>query len=177
MGLLNSHPWAPSWSLQNLTFHDPPRATTTRVIIVFSHNFKLWVYLTPIPDRRRRLCWIWPFATPPCHHDRGSCCCCCYFFNPSAPSACMILCWNGFLRSPPESSPRPNPSWSLKKKEDARHSWNYGLSTLMTVSYGLHGEGLTKTTIITTTTPVVVARGGRERSNPAKTTTALRDES
>ena len=32
-------------------------------------------------------------------------------------------------------------------------------------------------TITTITTPVVVARGGRERSNPAKTTTALRDGS
>ena len=34
-------------------------------------------------------------------------------------------------------------------------------------------EGVLKTTI----TPVVVARGSRERSNPAKTTTALRDGS
>ena len=48
----------------------------------FPHNIKLWVYLTPIPERRRRLCRIWPFATPPCHHDRGSSCYC-YFFNPS----------------------------------------------------------------------------------------------
>ena len=37
----------------------------------FSHNSKLWFYLTPIPERRRRLCRIWPFPTPPCHHDRG----------------------------------------------------------------------------------------------------------
>ena len=34
-------------------------------------------------------------------------------------------------------------------------------------------RGVKKTT--TTATPVVVARGGRERSNPAKTTTTLRD--
>ena len=40
-------------------------------------------------------------------------------------------------------------------------------------------EGFTSTITITITiiTPVVVARGGREISNPAKTTTALRDVS
>ena len=37
-------------------------------------------------------------------------------------------------------------------------------------------RGGKKTTTITIT-PVVVARGGRERSNPAKTTTVLRDGS
>ena len=40
-----------------------------------SHNMKLWVSLTSIPEQRRRLCWIWPFPTPPCHHDRSSCYC------------------------------------------------------------------------------------------------------
>ena len=39
-------------------------------------------------------------------------------------------------------------------------------------------EGFKAITItITMITPVVVARGGRARSNPAKTTTALRDVS
>ena len=47
---------------------------------------------------------------------------------------------------------------------------------LYDASYGHYGEGSTKTTTIITT-PVVVARGGREISNPAKTTTALRDGS
>ena len=61
------------------------------------------------------------------------------------------------------------------KQNDADSCRNYRLSTFMTMRYGRHGEGLTKTTITTITTPVLVARGGRERSNPAKTTTALRD--
>ena len=54
---------------------------------------------------------------------------------------------------------------------------NYRFSTFVTMSYGRYGKGSQKTTITTITTPVVVARGGRERSNPAKTTTALRDGS
>ena len=39
--------------------------------LYFSHNIKLWVYLTHVPERRRGLCRIWPFPTPPCHHDQG----------------------------------------------------------------------------------------------------------
>ena len=46
----------------------------------FSHDIKLWVDLTHIPERRRGLCKILPYPTPPCHHDRGCCYCC--FFEP-----------------------------------------------------------------------------------------------
>ena len=49
-----------------------------------SHNIKLWVYLTHIPERRRHLCRNWPLPTPTCHHDRGYCYCYCFCFcNPS----------------------------------------------------------------------------------------------
>ena len=52
---------------------------------IFSHNIKLWVSFSPLPEQRRRLCWISPFPTPPCHHDRGSSCCygyCCFWTPP-----------------------------------------------------------------------------------------------
>ena len=52
---------------------------------ILPHNIKLWVYLTPIPEHRRRLCRIWPFPNPPCHHDRGCSCCSC-FLTPHTKS-------------------------------------------------------------------------------------------
>ena len=53
---------------------------------------------------------------------------------------------------------------------------DYRFSTFMTMSYGRHGEGF-KNNYNYYNYPGRGGRGGREISNPAKTTTALRDGS